>query len=313
MKKLDNYINYIFSDYPENNEIIEIKKELKFNLEQRVNDYKEEGLSEEVAIEKTIDSIGDIDELVSSFGINTDISEYSREVNNYCEILIELDNAFKDYNPKNALLISLGVFILLIALGLCGTFSVMNKSDVVVTFTLFLGIMIAVPLFIYSGFRAAKYDLTKVDYSEEEIATFEKDKQVIELKRQLKKDYNIDDNKTNIYTIVGICLCIFAVTLAGVASQMGVQYEKFVPILFFSFIALGVFLIIYNSMMKSYSLATASVLTEKREDKAGAIIMPIAVIIFLILGFVFNLWHPGWVVFPIGGILTGIVSSLTKK
>lgn len=34
---------------------------------------------------------------------------------------------------------------------------------------------------------------------------------------------------------------------------------------------------------------------------------------FLSLGFIFNLWKICWVVFPIGGILCGIVSTILEK
>lgn len=47
-------------------------------------------------------------------------------------------------------------------------------------------------------------------------------------------------------------------------------------------------------------------------DISGAIMLT-ATAIFLFLGFTQNLWHPGWVVFPIGGIACGIVESLQKK
>ena len=40
--------------------------------------------------------------------------------------------------------------------------------------------------------------------------------------------------------------------------------------------------------------------------------MSVATAIFLVLGFVFDLWHPGWVTFPIGAIISGCVSSLIK-
>lgn len=45
---------------------------------------------------------------------------------------------------------------------------------------------------------------------------------------------------------------------------------------------------------------------------SGAIMLTAAAI-YLILGFTRNLWHPGWVVFPIGGIICGIVESLKKS
>lgn len=50
----------------------------------------------------------------------------------------------------------------------------------------------------------------------------------------------------------------------------------------------------------------------KGRDISGAIMLT-ATAIYLFLGFTQNLWHPGWVVFPIGGIACGIVESLQKK
>lgn len=43
------------------------------------------------------------------------------------------------------------------------------------------------------------------------------------------------------------------------------------------------------------------------------VIMMTATIIFLLAGFVWDLWHPAWIVFPIGGILCGILNTLKKK
>ncbi len=45
------------------------------------------------------------------------------------------------------------------------------------------------------------------------------------------------------------------------------------------------------------------------EALCGAIML-LATATFLILGLVFNMWHPSWVVFPIGGILCGMVSTI---
>ena len=45
---------------------------------------------------------------------------------------------------------------------------------------------------------------------------------------------------------------------------------------------------------------------------AGAIML-LATIAFLILGILFDLWHPGWLVFPVGGLLCAILSILFNK
>lgn len=39
-------------------------------------------------------------------------------------------------------------------------------------------------------------------------------------------------------------------------------------------------------------------------------VMPLATAAFLVLGFLFDLWHPGWLVFPLGGLLCGVLGIL---
>lgn len=53
----------------------------------------------------------------------------------------------------------------------------------------------------------------------------------------------------------------------------------------------------------------APVPTPQERNVDGAIMLT-ATAIYLLLGFLWNLWHPGWVVFPIGGILCGILHAL---
>ena len=45
----------------------------------------------------------------------------------------------------------------------------------------------------------------------------------------------------------------------------------------------------------------------------GSAIMLAATALFLLAGFLLDLWHIAWVVFPIGGILCAIVDTLRKK
>ena len=45
-------------------------------------------------------------------------------------------------------------------------------------------------------------------------------------------------------------------------------------------------------------------------DRVCGVIMIIATAVFLLFGFVWNLWHPAWVAFPVGGLLCGCVSII---
>ena len=47
--------------------------------------------------------------------------------------------------------------------------------------------------------------------------------------------------------------------------------------------------------------------------KISSIIMLSATAVYLLLGFVWELWHPGWIIFPVGAIAAGIVSLILEK
>lgn len=48
----------------------------------------------------------------------------------------------------------------------------------------------------------------------------------------------------------------------------------------------------------------------KIKDACCSVIMLGATAIFLMCGFIWNLWHPAWVAFPVGGILCGMVGAI---
>ena len=49
---------------------------------------------------------------------------------------------------------------------------------------------------------------------------------------------------------------------------------------------------------------------EKLKNALCGAVMMTAMALFLVMGFVWNLWHPGWVVFPVGGIVCGIIGAI---
>lgn len=82
--------------------------------------------------------------------------------------------------------------------------------------------------------------------------------------------------------LVGVALCV------GVMVFLGVETEK-------------------------YELEKYGEQEKKDGPNISGAIMLAATAVFLLAGFLRGLWHPGWVVFPIAGILCGIVENLRKK
>lgn len=89
---------------------------------------------------------------------------------------------------------------------------------------------------------------------------------------------------------------------------------------FFAILGVSVAVLVYLGILKSrytqegWQTVSARAKAEgRKEDPRCALVMTGATVIFLLLGFVFDLWHPGWIVFVIGGGICGFLNAGGKN
>lgn len=91
--------------------------------------------------------------------------------------------------------------------------------------------------------------------------------------------------------ITAAFLGILAFTIGGLV-YFGIQHSK------------------YNiDLFNKQSRMTNKSSRQKLGSTVSGIIMMSAAAIYLVIGFVWNWWHPGWVIFPVGGLLCGIINT----
>ena len=143
-------------------------------------------------------------------------------------------------------------------------------------------------------------------------------------------------NRFSAFIASGVFAIIFGAVCFTVASVFEEKTAPFIAVMVggFSVLFCGVSLLVYGGISwdgyskhikadlknrrtaESKEALTALTADERKSplsSKICGIIMLSATAIYLAIGFIWNLWHPGWVVFPIGGILCGIVSILFEK
>lgn len=125
--------------------------------------------------------------------------------------------------------------------------------------------------------------------------------------------------KFSIAITTGVGLCIFGASMQHFLSErMGTATANSV---FLLFVLVAVCCFVYFGIMKSRydkrereGKRTGQIDFEKKgPSKLGAIcgiIMLSCLILFLLFGFILGAWYPAWIVFPVGGILCGIVSII---
>ena len=202
-------------------------------------------------------------------------------------------------------LILIGVSIMLTILGFSNEGNE-ERFALIGVVAVLIGVVFAVPLFIVNGTKIdnfkKKNPMVANVYSEEEME-----------KAQSKY--------TTLLTI-GISIILIGVVVMMTLLGFKVLGENTLPVaILMYFVTIGVSLIVYSGKMKEkfdieqYNKNNTEE-SKKEEEKVGKIcgvIMMIATMIFLAWGFITNMWHINWIVFPIGGILCGIVSTILKK
>lgn len=141
-----------------------------------------------------------------------------------------------------------------------------------------------------------------------------------------KKAYDKFMNKFSKGMAFGVFMILVGVTLLltiiGLAPKDSLdRYIIIGVVVLMFFVIITVPLLVYAGIQKSKydmdSLRNGHMrLSKEAEEKIGrisAVIMICATIIYFILGFVFKLWTINWLVYPIGGMICGIVSVINSK
>lgn len=217
----------------------------------------------------------------------------------------EVYNSFMDKFSKS---ISLAIMLILIGTTLLLTILGFNKdNNMYGIVVLLIFVVFSVPIFIVKGIEMenfkSKYPKLSNFYSQEEI-----------------DNYNKKFSKM-IALSISIILIGVVVMMATIALKIFNEDSTFPVSILMCFVSVAVPLLVNTGIQKDkYNIEKYnkenSMYSKEELDKVGkycGVIMIIATIIYLLISFIFNIWEISWIVFPVGGMLCGIVSILLKK
>ena len=238
-----------------------------------------------------------MDQLVKG-KISNDIKS---EKNNYDLIMTK---AAKGISLGVAIIL-LGVSIMLTILGFASNEE--EQYPLIGVIAVLIGVVFALPLFITHGTKIGNFKKKNPKianiYSEDEVEE--------------------GNSKYTKYLAIGISIVLIGVVIMMLLiglKTFGEESTLPVATLMY-FVTIGVLIIVYSAKMKEkfdiekYNNENTEEY-KKVENKIGKIcgvIMLTATIIFLVWGFTLNMWYINWVVYPVGGILCGIIATIFKK
>lgn len=192
-----------------------------------------------------------------------------------------------------------------ILLGVCAYlfaeiyFSENTKSEFIGEIIFLFFVLIGVITFVYFGMKDSHFKNSHFKNSHSEITDYYTDSQ----RSEFNQTYSL-----SIATGVGVIL--FAVVLQILIENL--YNENLANGLFMVFVTIAVGIFIYFGTLKSkYDQVDLKVIKQEKRNKKVSIycgiIMMIVTAIYLGCSFTTNAWHISWIVYPIGGIICGIV------
>lgn len=309
MHAIKRYIDDLFQEIPETEEIKQIKSDLYLNAMDRYDELIASGKSDSEAIGTIIIEMGELDDLFETleYDQQSDLKDYSL---NTLEEAKHILSAHDQAGSK----ISLGILLILIGAGFISTFDSFDIVEVGVIVLLSF-VAIGVGLFTNTGLKLETIEkrLTDKDQlfylDDEDYATVE-------------EEYFFFKEKEGYRIAVGVVFCILAavpiISFAFLDKELLI--ERFgVPILML-FVGFGVYQFVKYGMTDSafqkllnlgeYSVAERR-FQKKIEPFAGIYWLSITIVYLAWSFYTFN-WHFTWIIFPVAGMLWGIISIFLK-
>ncbi len=208
--------------------------------------------------------------------------------------------AYAAHMDRFSLLMATGVALILLGVAaLLMTYARMGESGLVVL-PLFAFLIVAVFLFVWGGINHDDFQKSHPDvpllWSEDELDAF---------RRRFRLGIAL--------AVVGVLADVTLLVCLGWLAEGNEPAQARATALFMLLLAPCVWTFVYLGIQTEKMEGQKARMEEADKGPWPGVIMMTATIIYLLSGFVWDCWHPTWVVFPIGGILCGILNQLRQK
>lgn len=317
METIRTYLENMFIHIKSTPEVEKAKAELLSMMEDKYQELKKEGKSENEAIGIVISEFGNLDELAQELGIEESVAAGNEtegievtleEAKNYCK---ERAKAALRYGIASMMCVWCPIALIFMG----GLQESIGIADGVVAagglIPLLLIVAVAVAIFIMTGISMEKYE----KYEKEILFLDYKAKQFLEAQRESEKMSGA------LQVALGVFLCIVSVIPLIIVGSM--EFESDMPavlcvLVMLAIIGVATFLFVFaGTKSESYHiLLQEEEYSEYRKKKGSpahifdAIYWPVVTVIYLVWSFITADWHITWIIWPVAGILGAAVDAI---
>lgn len=320
MDAIKSYLENMFLHLPKSPEVMRAKDELSQMMEDKYNQLRSEGRTDNEAVGQVIAEFGNLDELAENLGISNEVGALSTETEQInmtdedVERYLKVTRESGTQVAGGVALILFGVITLILMQSIADIGLVPEKiAQAFGIGGLLLMVAVAVYMFIMAGVKVNKYEgmetkLVKVDPYLRNRIKLQKDEYTPTFGRTIA---------IGVFLILLGVIVLVTVTILDIGGAFLPQLLvagllAMVAVATALFITSGVKLGAYDKLLNEGDYS-------KRKKAEVNYMQPIAGIYWmLVLGgylawsFLSNAWAISWVVWPIAGVLFGVISSIVS-
>ncbi len=327
MDTIKNYLENMFLHLPRTEDVLRAKAELADMMEDKYYELLKEGKSDNEAVGIVISEFGNLKELSKELGIDEIVKQEEYKKESIYEKVVGREEArgylkeakkfFKFIGIGTMLCIYSPIMLILLdafmEAGLYGE-KYLEKLEVCIGIPfLFILVAIAVGIFIYFEMKLEKYD-----YLKKEIFSLD-----VGLQKELRLELEEKKSTCIIKIIVGVVLCILSVLPIIILDEVA-NGSEFVSVLsvvlLLLMIGIAVYLFItgggeqssYQVLLQEGDYTVSGKKGSKLADKIGTVYWPVITCIYLAWSFISMNWGFTWIVWPIAGVLFGMIAVICK-
>ena len=315
MNTIRNYLDNMFLGLQQTDDVIKAKMELLAMMEDKYNELKNSGKTENEAVGIVISEFGNLDELGDTLGIRQLIENKTKvplvtyeEAKNY----IEDSRAIAPKTAFGVLLCIISPITMLLLIGLKELNIIKAKEDLLIAVGLVVLISLvatAVSYFIRFSSKLEKYDYLKTD-------SFELDYETEQMVKNVQKEDEPPYKSAIAVSVVFYILSALPVVITPLVTEV-----DGLGVLSVTIALIVVALATYNIIIKSAANDACNVLlqqgdysvkvkTNKTFQMVTKVYWCIIVAVYLGYSFITNDWHMSWIIWPVAGVLFGAIKAI---
>ena len=327
MDAIFNYLDNMFAHLPKTEEVKRAKSELGQMMEDKYNQLRAEGRSDNEAVGQVISEFGNLSELAEELGISNQVQQASSE-DNFVYVTAAEGETFIEKSKKAANMIGGGVAAIMLGVISViffssyaeGIFSQVlggdepNKVYLAVGLgLLFILIAFAVYLFVMTGIANEKYKI----FDKKVVKLDPHNKMLIQKAKENHRPVLLRKISIGVGQIL---LAVAALTVAGVLFEDNEAVLVSLVCLLLLIIGISVWLFISGGAIQSaYDklLNEGDYTAERRKSESvmqrwASPYWILIVVVYLAWSFVTSSWDKSWIIWPIAGVLFGLISAIVQ-